>query len=363
MRSLARAHRANVGIDGLDRILAVGTSFRLAGLPDSVARIKYDQILERIRSIPGVERASAIDNLPLSLGGNSSSTTEIPGYQPGPDENMSILCGRAGADYFQAMGIPVLKGRGFTTTDRSDGDRTIVVNEAFASKYLRGRDPLGIELRFLGEKWTVIGVVGNVARQRVGETPPPYLYLPVARAFADELNFVIRANVAPRTLVEPVRAAIQSVDPNLPVLDPRTMRDNLASVTFAQSIGATLLGVLGAVALGLAAIGLYGVLAFAVAQRNREIGIRIALGAASSRVVGLVLRQASGLVALGVVIGAGLAIGVANLLRAQLFGVQPADPVTFLGVIALLGLVAVAASVLPARRASRVDPVVTLKSE
>ena len=363
MRSLSRARQAEVGFDGLDRVLAVGTSFQLAGLPDSVARIKYDQILERIRAIPGVERASTIDDLPLSLGGNSSSYTEIPGYLPGPDENMSVLYGRAGADYFETMGIPVLKGRGFTTADRPDGDRVLVVNEAFASKYLRGRDPLGLEVRFFGEKWTVVGVAGNVARQRIGETPAPYLYLPAAKAFASELTVVIRAGGAPRFLVEPLRAAIQSVDPNLPVLDPRTMRDNLASITFAQSIGATLLGVLGAVALGLAAIGLYGVLAFAVAQRNREIGIRIALGAASNRVVGLVLRQAARLVVLGVVLGAGLAFGVANLLRAQLFGVQPADPVTFLGVVVLLGLVAVVASVLPARRASRVDPVVTLKSE
>jgi ABC-type antimicrobial peptide transport system permease subunit len=208
-----------------------------------------------------------------------------------------------------------------------------------------------------------VGVVGNVVQERFGETPTPYIYYPNAQRFGTEVTIVLRAAVSPMALRDPVRLAIQSVNPDLPVLDPRTMTENMAGALFVQSMGATLLGALGLVALGLAALGLYGVLAFAVSQRTREIGIRMALGSVTRDIVRLVVRDAALLVGSGVAIGGFVAYAVANLLRSQLFGVGAADPVTFGGVIVLLAVVGLAAAVLPARRAARVDPVVALRTE
>jgi predicted permease len=363
IRSLDRARRADVGFSGLEHAFVVGIDFRLAGTSDSVAEIQLQQILDKIRVLPGVAGAGTTDDLPVSIGGHSSTSLAPETYQPGPDENMSVEYARVSPGYFEALGIPVVKGRTFSEQDRAGGPKTVVVNEAFVRRYWPSREPIGSRVRTLDAEWTVVGVVNNVVMERFGETPAPYIYYPTGQRFSPEAVIVVRTQAAPLSLAQPIRSVVESVNPDLPLLDPRTMKDNLAGALFVQSTGATLLAGLGLMALGLAALGLYGVLAFSVSQRTREIGIRMALGSVSWNVIAMVVAQAGRLVGVGVVVGGVIAIGVGNLLRSQLFGVQPADPVTFAAVVLILAGVAVAAAALPARRATRIDPVVTLKAD
>ena len=362
-RSLAAARAADPGFRGPEQVLVAGTDFRLAGYSSVAARPLLDQALERIRAIPGVEVASTTDDLPMMIGTNSSTSAEPEGYQFGPSENSSISYGRVGQDFFEAMGVPIKAGRGITRQDRSDTQPSMVVNEAFANRYLPNRDPLGARVRAQGQDWTVVGVVANVVKERPGETPEPYMYFAATQSFAAGVFFIVRTAVAPRSVIEPVRSVLQSIDPNLPLLDPRTMVESMAGGLFIQSMGASILAFLGAIALALAAIGLYGVLSFAVSQRTREIGVRMALGAGTGSVVRMVAGHAATLLGVGVVVGGGLGVAVGVALRSQLFGVTPADPVTFLAVVGLLAMVALVAAVVPARRAARVDPVVTLRAE
>jgi predicted permease len=362
-RSLQAARATDPGFRNPDQVLVATTGFRLAGYPDSVARIKLDQVLERIRQIPAVTEAGITDDLPVQLGNNSSTAAEPDGYRFGPDENHSIDYGRVSRGYFEAMGIQVVRGRSFQESDRADGMPVLVVSEAFVKRYLKDRDPIGAQVKTRGRAHTVVGVVRDVVKERVGQPAAPYMYFVTTQYFADEVNFIVRAKVDPRSLIVPVRAALQSVDPNLPLLDPQTMAESMAAGMFVQSTGATLLGFLGLLALGMATVGLYGVLSFAVSLRTREIGVRIALGAAAGSVVRMVVGHAARLVMLGGVIGGGLAVAVGTALRSQLFGVQPADPVTLGLVAAVLAVVAVAAAAIPARRATRISPTVALKAE
>ena len=362
-RSLNAARAADPGFRNPEHVLVAGTDFRLAGYPSAAARPLLDRALDRIRAIPGVKAASTTDDLPMMIGNNSSTSAKPEGYQFGPNENQSITYGRVGQGFFEAMGVPIAAGRGITTEDRFDTPPSMVINQAFANRYLPNRDPLGARVRASGQDWTVVGVVRNVVKERPGETPAPYMYFAATQSFAAAVFFIVRTDVAPRSVIEPLRAALQSIDPNLPLLDPRTMVESMAGGLFIQSMGASILSFLGAIALVLAAIGLYGVLSFAVNQRTREIGVRMALGASTGNVIRMVATHAARLLGLGVVVGGGLGLAAGVALRSQLFGVQPADPVTFLAVVALLSVVALAAAVVPARRAARVDPVVTLKAE
>jgi ABC-type antimicrobial peptide transport system permease subunit len=209
----------------------------------------------------------------------------------------------------------------------------------------------------------VVGVVGNVKMQSMGEAPYAYLYLPSAQAFSSRVTLMVRTQGPPAVLAEPIRAVFASVNSNLPMLDARSMRENMAGAMFVQSTGATLLSGLGLIALLLAAVGLFAVLSYLVGLRRREIGIRMALGAKVPSVVMLVVGQAAGLVGLGLVTGGVLAFFVGKLLQSQLYGVGPADPVTFGSIALLVVLVGIAASLAPARRAASVDPVKALRSE
>lgn len=363
LRSLRAAQAIDPGFRAPGSVLVGTTGLHMAGYPDSVGRGKMVQLLQRIRAIPGVTAAGTVDDLPMTLGNNSSRSVQPEGYEFGPAENTSIACASASDGYFEALGITVLQGRSFQAEDRRGAMPVVVVSQSFAKKYFRNRPAVGSLIIDGSVKWTVVGVVNDVVNERIGEVTPPFIYYPNDQFFNDEAFVVVRASVNPRSLIEPVRKAFQSIDPNLPFLEPRTMTESMAAGTFVQSMGVRLLGFMGVLALLLAAVGLYGVLSFAVTLRTREIGVRIALGAPERLVVGGVVGQSTRLVALGVVIGIGLAIGAATALRSQLFGVQPADPLTLAAVTVILLVVALAAAVLPARRAARVNPVITLRSE
>lgn len=364
-RSMVAARNTDPGFTDPDRLLVLTSSVRLAGLNDSAGRIVLDRLLERVRLVPGVFRASFTGDLPMLIGNNSSNGIEVEGYQPRPDENMSIQRAEVGPEYFETMGIRIVRGRGINVDDRLGSPGVAVASQAFAKRFFGDRDPVGRRFRYSSrDPWiTIVGIAVDVIQERVGEVPPAYLYYPAFQRLNPDFTMVVRTTVAPKSVIEPLRATFQSVDANLPLLDPRSMRESMVGAMFMQEAGTNLLGGLGALALGLASIGLYGVLSYSVSQRNKEIGIRVALGAATARVVRLVVRQAAWLVVGGTVVGGGLALAVANLLRGQLVGVQPADPVTFGAVIGVLSLVGFAAAIVPARRAAMVDPVVVLKTE
>ena len=300
----------------------------------------------------------------MGFGGNSSSSAIFEGYQPQPNENMSIRLNLVGAQYFEAMQIPILAGRSLQDGDERRLARNVVVNEAFAQKYWPGQDPLGRRVD-QGSGWmTVVGVVQTGKYSQISEDPVPLIFQPVGRERAmGDFTLHVRTTGDPLALTGALRRAFEQTSADLPFLDVRTMTESMQAAVFVQKIGAFMLAGFGAMALLLSAIGVYGVMAYTVSQRTREIGVRVALGAGRRDVVGLVIGRAMRLAGLGLGLGLLAALGAGRLLASQLLGVSGSDPLTFASIGVLLGAVALVASWLPARRAARVDPMMALRYE
>ncbi len=364
VRGLQRAGSVDPGYADPDRLLLVTTDLRLAGTLDSAsAPAVLERALTRFRALPGVVHVSAAHFVPLGFGGNSSSGIRVEGYTPGEDENMSVQYSVVAPDYFETVGMPLVAGRALGDGDRGDGMPVAVVNEAFVRRYLAGAEPIGRQFRQGGQDVTIVGVARDAKYQRLDEVAFPLIYRPLSQRYRTDLTFHLRTTGEPLLLAETVRRELAAVAPDLPFLDPRTLTQQMVPATIVQRIGSAVLGMVGGLALLLSAIGIYGVVAYSVAQRTRELGVRVALGASMPSVVRLVVGQGLRITAVGLAIGTLLALGVGQLLKSQLFGLNPADPLTFGLLIALLGGVALLASLLPARRATRVDPVVALRGE
>ena len=363
LRGLARAQQVDLGFKDPDRLLLVSTDLHLAGVPDSAGPALIQRVLARVRAAPGVLSASVSDFVPLGFGGNSSSGIAVDGYTPARDENMSVQYARVGPGYFETMGLGIKSGRSIGEEDRGDTAPAAVVTEAFVKRFWPGQDAVGKQFTRGGTKVTVIGVVQDSKHRQITEAPYSFIYYPIAQRYASDFALHIRTASLAKALAEPLRKDLAVAEPTLPFLDPRSMSEQIIPATIGQRMGARMLALFGGVALLLAAIGLYGVMSYSVNQRTREIGVRLALGADRRGVVGMVLRQGLRLTAIGLVVGGVLSLGAGMLLRSQLFGLSPADPVTF-GVLALLlAVVATGASILPARRAARVNPIIALRSE
>jgi predicted permease len=276
---------------------------------------------------------------------------------------MSIQTNRVSAGYFRTMGTRLVAGREFDATDRAGGLAVVVVNQAFVDRYWRGLDPIGRHVGIGGATNTVVGVVATGLYHSLDEPPTPFVFFPISQVYAGGVALVVRTAVPALDLVDPVRRQFAAVDPAVPFLDPQTLEEFTGAAVFVQRAVAWLLAAFGGLALMLAAMGIYGVMAHGVAQRTREIGIRGALGAGRREITTLILGQGARMTALGLGIGAAAALGVAQLLRHQLLGVQPTDPVTLASIAVLLGAVALAASYLPARRAAAVDPALALRHQ
>ncbi len=363
LRGLARAQQVDLGFRDPDRLLLVSTDLHLAGVADSVGPQMIDRVLARVRATPGVLGASVSDFVPLGFGGSSSSGISVSGYAPAKDENMSVQYARVSPGYFETMGLRMIRGRPIEEQDREGQAPVAVVTEAFVKHFWPGQDALGKEFSRGSTKLTVVGVVQDSKHRQLTEAPYSFIYYPVAQRYHSEFALHIRTASPATTMVEPLRKSLAAAEPTLPFLDPRSMSEQIIPATIGQRMGARMLALFGGVALLLAAIGLYGVMSYSVNQRTREIGVRLALGADSRGVVGMVMRQGLRLTTIGLVVGGVLSLGAGMLLRSQLFGLSPADPVTFAGLALLLAVVAVVASILPARRAARVSPIVALRSE
>jgi predicted permease len=363
VRSLTAAQRMDAGYREPEKVLLVGTDLFLAGYDPSTGRVIERQILERVTALPGVVSASFSGIVPLGFGGNNTSSLTIDGYTPAKNENMSIHNDDIAPRYFETVGTPMIAGREFTAQDDSGAARVVVVNEAFVKRYLPGKEALGRWIDFGGGKRTIIGVVASAKQKQLSETPLPFVFLPQAQDYNSNTTLYVRTAGDPKLLTETLRKTFASLDPNLPFLDVRTFAEHMGAAVFFMKLGATMLGMFGVLALFLASMGIYSVIAYSVSQRTRELGIRTALGAARQDILSLVLGEGMRLTAVGLGIGGVLAFGVGMLLRSQLLGVGAADPVTFLSIGALLASVALIASWIPARRASRTDPMVALRTE
>jgi predicted permease len=322
----------------------------------------YRRLREAMMAQPNVKAVGYTGNVPLGLNENDSGV-EIPGYTPAKDENMSIQTTQVTPGYFEAMGIRLRQGRGFTEQDDSASARVMIVNEYMAKKYWPGSSPIGHTVRYGGRDHTVIGVVPTGKYQRLGEPPTAFYYTAQAQHWNEGMSIVIRTAGDPTSVAAALRAAAGSFDETLPVSGIRTMQKHLGIALMPARLAGAALGVFGILGLILASVGMYGVMAYTVSQRRREIGIRMAIGAATGDVVGMIMRQGLTLVVIGAAIGIGGALGASRLLRGILYGSSVVDPVTFVGVPLLLSAVAALASWLPARRASGVDPLEALRRE
>ena len=332
----------------------------------------FGQLLPRLRALPGVQSAAGVLSLPLT-GSSIILSFEVEGRPKLPPSQQPAMQVRvATTDYFQTIGIPLRRGRLFSTDDRPGSPPVVLITESAARQYFPAEDPLGKTITLGWRRGPgkpraggiVVGIVGDVKDAGLDEADPPQIYLPFDQWPVQSMSVVMKTAVPAGTLGEAARRAVYSIDPNLPVANVRTLEQIVARSISQPRFYMTLLGAFAGVALALAAIGIFGVLSYAVAQRTREIGIRMALGAQQRAVLGLVVRQAMIFAAVGIGIGTVSALALSrSLVATLLFSTSPHDGATFAGVALLLAAVALASSYVPARRATRVDPIVALKAE
>jgi len=321
------------------------------------------RLRDRIRTLSGVAAVSFANSAPLEIGMGARSNIQVEGYVPGPSEQMQVSSAQIAPGFFDTLRIPMLEGRDFTERDDLDSAPVAIVNQAFAQRYCRGGNPVGRRVLVDGVWSTVAGLAKDSKYYRLTEAPTPYIYLPYRQRHGGEFwtAFFIRTVGPARGSVAAVRREAAAIDANAAVSEVVEFQEMVAGSLYAQKVAAALLGVIGAVCLLLAALGMYSVLAYAVSQRAHEFGIRLALGAAPSDVVMLVLRRGAALTAAGIVVGAALAIAATRMAAGLLVGVSPGDPVAIGGSALFLGAIALAASYVPARRATKVDPMETLR--
>jgi putative ABC transport system permease protein len=316
-----------------------------------------------------VEAASLARGTPLDGNRMGMSINRIEGYELKPGERLSSDLNMVSSDYFRTFGVMLLAGREFNATDTPTGPRTVVVNAAFAQRYWPGENAVGKRLfQFAGrtqteEAWEIVGVVGSMASRGLRKAPRPMMFRPIAQVPGKSLTLAVRSALEPSAAIGMARDVVKSLDANIPMFRVQTMAQQKSGALALERMAATLLGGFGLLALLLAALGIYGVLAYSVSRRIREIGVRMALGAQISDVLALVLRQGLLLVGIGATLGLASAVAATHLLKSFLHEINPLDPFTFGIVVALLALVAFVACWLPARRAARVDPMVALRYE
>jgi putative ABC transport system permease protein len=323
----------------------------------------FSQLLDRLRTVPGVVDAAAVEQAPTSI---SSWNLEIMLEGAAADTTGSLAEAHAVTPrYFQTMGIPLLQGRDFTELDRGDALLSLIVNEAFARRFWPNENPIGKRFRpgTSNPFGTVVGVVGNVRNVSLESEGGPAFYFSHGRIGMPGLVAVVRTVAPPETMTAALRAQVSALDVDLPVYNVRAMERLVSNAAGQPRFQTVLLGLFGAVALLLAAVGIYGVMAYAVTQRTHEIGVRMALGAQARDVLRLVVRQGMMLSLVGVAIGLALAFGLTRLLKSLLFGVSVLDPLTFVVAGLLLVSVALLACYVPAWRATKVDPLMALHYE
>ncbi|HEY9384422.1 MAG TPA: ABC transporter permease [Gemmatimonadales bacterium] len=373
IRSFAKLRQVDPGF-AVRNALTLRLSLPQARYPDTVSVVRfYQELGDAVKALPGVQAAGFIRVLPLAAE-IGDAFTEIEGKPLPPGENgRSADWQTATPGLFEAMGMRLVKGRFFAASDRPDGQQVALINEAFAREYFPGEDPLGRRIHTMsgnnGAWRTIVGVVGDYHHSGLLNPAKRTWFIPHNQwvnsntFIRRSLTLVAKTSADPLTLLQPVEGIIKRMDPDLPVTQVQTMAGVLATATQEQRFTMRLMAGFAGLALLLAAVGIYGVIAYSVSQRTREIGIRLALGANQGMVRGLVLRQGLAPAVFGIMVGLGAAVGLTRFLQKLLYGVAPLDPLTFATIPVLLLAVAAGSVLLPAARASRVEPVEALRSE
>jgi len=367
LNSFLRLRRVEIGIQA-SNVLTVEVnlpSARYSGKDYKAQRLNfYGQVIERIRALPGVASVGAIDSLPLG-GDQRGWTFRKEGQTLAPSERPVSGFQIATTDYFRAMGMQIRRGRAFTESDRDVSPQVAIVNESFARHFYPNEDPLGqrIIIRNRPEASEIVGVVNDIRHFGPDKAPGPEMYVPYNQLVVGAVPLVIRTKSEPEALIGAVRQEIRAVDREVAIGKVRTMTQMMSATLAERRFALLLLGGFAAVALSLAAIGIYGVMAYAVAQRTREIGIRMALGAQTSDVLRLIIKQGLSLALIGVATGLVGAFALTRLMTDLLFGVSATDPLTFIAIALFLTLIMLLACWIPARRATQVDPMTALRRE
>jgi len=366
LRSFTMLLRVDPGFDA-SRTMTVKVSIPQAKYTNPAQQQAFfNQLFERFDALPGVVAAGGISFLPLNGLGSATGFHVVGRPKPPAGQDWVTDVRVITHDYFKAMGVPVLRGRVFDGRESGPGARRVIVNQALAQKYFPGEDPIGkgIVVNWDDDKADeIVGVVGDVRHQDLETEARATIYWPPSRFTYPYMTIAIRTAGDPRSIVSPAVAALHDMDPNVAAADVQTMEEVIDTSVAQRRLTMLLLSIFAGLALVLAAVGIYGVIGYSVSQRTQEIGIRMALGAPRANVLRMVVGQAMGLAVIGVGVGAVGAWLLTRLMQKLLFGVTPSDPLTFAAVSALLALVAALAAAVPGLRATRVDPVIALRSE
>ena len=367
VRSARHAEQISLGFNP-DHVLDIPIDVKQVGYTDEQGKQFFRTLDERLRVLPGVTSESEAFFTPLSLisadQGLVFDGRELEPGQTAPDVMYNVIS----PDYFTTLQIPLRQGRVFTAADRDKAPNVAVVNEAMAKKFWPGQDVIGKHFRFtVGEpkRWEVVGVVGNTKIKSITEEETPFFYIPVEQSYIPLRTIHLRTSIPPDSIVRQATAQIQELAPTLPIVGARTLPEDLSGINgyLFYNLGAQLTTTIGLLGLLLAIVGVYSVVSYAAVQRTHEIGIRVALGANRVDILRMVLGQSIVIVGVGILVGLGISLAATRLVAGLLVGISPTDPVTFISVVALLAVVAIAACWLPAHRATRVNPLVALRYE
>jgi predicted permease len=361
LRSLQRAMRIDPGF-AVDRLAMMNIDLGAQGYNEAQGRIFQRQVLERASVRPGVEGVVLADLVPLRSGGNTRSIY-LEGQDPSDRRNGYIIpTGIVSADYFRVLGIATVRGRVFDDGDQPTTRAVAVANEAMVRQFWPGQEPIGKRVRFIRTGYfEIVGVVKDSAYGTIGGPPTPILYRPLTQVYQANVSVIVRAQ-RPDAVLGSVRGEIQRLDARLPIANVMSLADALRESLWAHRLAASLLTVLGFISLMLAAVGIYGVMAYSVSQRTQEIGLRLALGAHRGAVLNLVLGQSFRLSLVGVAVGLAISIGATRFIAHLLYG-NAVDVVTFFIASATVVVAALVASFVPARRATRIDPMIALRND
>jgi len=360
VRSLQNARNLDLGFNPENQVV-VALDLGLQQYDEAKGRQFIRSVRNHLATQPGIQAVGFSDGIPLSLS-STQRTVQPEGYAP--PANLiypAIDCATVDYGYFPAMGIGIVRGRGFAETDNVDAVPVIMINETFAKRFWPGQDPIGKHIRTAGKDGLVIGVARNGKYFSLGEEPKAFFYLPLEQIHRASFYLHVRTSMDPESLIATVRREVQALDDKLPLSDLKTMNAALGFALLPARMAAGIVSAFALLALFLAAIGLYGVIAYSVNQSIRDIGIRMALGAQTQDVLKLVIRGGMNITSIGLGIGLVIGLILTQLMKALLYGISPMDPLSYLTAIALLAAVAFLAMYLPARRAARVDPMIALR--
>jgi predicted permease len=362
MQSLRKIRSTDPGFS-TTRVFDTWIPFVAAGYDAQRAKTFQDELIERVRALPGVEAAAYARAVPLGYGSFSSTPIAVDGYEPPPNEQPTAEYNEVSPDYFATLGIPLISGREFTRADDENAARVAIVNQTMIARYWRGQNPIGQRLQVEGNWVQVVGVVKDSKYYSMDEAPRPFFYVPLRQYFSIEPDIHIRTTQPLQTVQTALIREVRALDPNLAVSEMITLQEQVDRSTSHELVAVALVALFGGLALLLASIGLYGVMSCTVSQSTRELGLRMALGAGTSNVLRLVLLRGLLLTTTGIIIGTALALLLTRLLGNLLYQVSPQDPLAFAAAFAVMTLASVAACFLPAWRATRIDPIQALRAQ